>query len=296
MKRRRDSQLDAFRPHRIVVVLAVESEHVEPRRVARRVGRLRHYRRYLAPHHARHHHDFQPEFLHHVLEFGARLLRRMHRDHRRGRHAIGKLAEKFRDEPVERAAGCAPRFVVRMKRNAESRGRIQHGEIHAEFVEAFVEQPRQNLGRAIARVLRRHRPECLLRAAPAFASSSSEPSAASTTRPLNERNPSTARLPPNFSNCSTNDRTELQPMPVGVDHRMLETPRESAAPPTCSRWHRFRLQLFSKLSIGARAAAKRSCRTAAPSRIAARRQSRIHPFPTRANVRFHPARFRGRAN
>ncbi len=110
MKRRRDSQLDAFRPYRIVVVLAVEPEHVEPLAASRPVRSLG---RNLPPHHARHHHDFQSEFLHHVLEFLACLFGSVHRDYRRGRHAIGKLAEKFRDETIERAAGRATRLVNR---------------------------------------------------------------------------------------------------------------------------------------------------------------------------------------
>ena len=222
MKRRRDSQLDAFRPHRIVVVLAVEPEHVEPRCESRRVRRLGGDGRYLPPHHARHHHDFQPEFLHHVLEFRARLLRRMHRDHRRGRHAVGKFSEKFRDEPVERAAGRAPRLVIGMKRNTQPGGRIQHGEIHSEFVEAFVKQPRQNLGRAIARVLRRQRPECFLRAPPVLALFFRRRQ--SLRHPAVERAKSLdGAAAAEFFQLLDDDRPELQPMPVGIDHRMLET-------------------------------------------------------------------------
>ena len=177
---------------------------------------------------------FSPSSLHHVFELGARLLRRMHRDHGRGRHAIGKLAEKFRDEPVERAAGCAPRLVIRMKRNAEAGGRIQHREIHAEFVEAFVQQPRQNLGRAIARVLRGQRPECFLRAPPALAlflrrRQSLRHAAVERAKSVD------CAAAAKFFQLLENDRAELQPMPVGIDHRMLEIPRESAAPLTCCR-------------------------------------------------------------
>ena len=222
MKRRRDSQLDAFRPHRIVVVLAVESDHVEPGRESRRVRRPGRHRRYLPPHHARHHHDFQPELLHHVLEFRARLLGSMHRDHRGGRHAVGKFSEKFRDEPVERAAGRAARFVVGMKRNAEPGGRIEHGEIHSEFVEPFVEQARQELGRAIASVPGRQRPECLLRApsALAFLLRRCQPFRdAAVERAKSFDRAASAE----FFQLLDDDWPELQPMPVGVDHRMLET-------------------------------------------------------------------------
>ena len=217
MKGRRDSQLDAFRPHRIVVVLAVEPEHVEPGRGSRRI-----HCRDPAADHARHHHDFQAEFPDHVLELRACLLRRMHRDHRCGRHAIGKLAEKFRDEPVERAAGRAPRFVNGMERNAEPGGWIEHGEIHAEFVEPLVKQARQNLGRAIASVLRRQRPECLLRAPRALAlllRRRQLPRYATVERAKSLDCASAAEL----FQLVDDDRAELQPMPVGVDHRMLET-------------------------------------------------------------------------
>src|SRR5260370_19895105 len=83
----------------------------------------------------------------------ARFLGRVHRNHRRRRHAIGKFSEKFRDEPIERAAGRAPRLVIGMKRNAQPGGRIQHCEIHSEFVEPLVKHPRQNLGPALSSVL-----------------------------------------------------------------------------------------------------------------------------------------------
>ena len=176
----------------------------------------------MPPHHARHHHDFEPEFPGHVLELRARLVGSMHRDDRRGGHAVGEFAEKFRDEPVERAAGRAPRFVVGMKRDAEAGGRIEHGEIHSEFVEALVEQARQNFGGAIARVLGRQRPECFLRAPGALAVILCGGQLLRHASVERAKSFDCARAAESLQ-LLDDDRPELEPMPVGVDHRMLET-------------------------------------------------------------------------
>src|SRR5579875_2129753 len=74
----RDAELDALGPYRIVVVLAVEREKIEPVSVA---GGMRHGRgdRGNRPAHMpRHHNHLKPERLYGILDFFDRFLWRMH--------------------------------------------------------------------------------------------------------------------------------------------------------------------------------------------------------------------------
>ena len=114
----RDAQLDTFGPYRVVVVLAVEREEVEPVGIA---GRMRHRRRdrgNRTAHVPRHHDDLEPERLYRIFEFLDGFLRRMHRDDRRRRQAVGILAEDIGVVGVEGAAGRPPQFVLADMRRA----------------------------------------------------------------------------------------------------------------------------------------------------------------------------------
>jgi hypothetical protein len=108
-----------------------------------------------------HHGDFQAELADRVAELVDGLLGRVHRDDRGGRDAIGEIAELVRDIHVEGAAHRAAHLVVLDPRRDQSRARIENREIEAELIETLVEQPRDDSGRAIERVLRRLHPETL---------------------------------------------------------------------------------------------------------------------------------------
>ncbi len=157
MERRRDFQLDALRPHRIVIVFTVEAEVVHPGEVARDAGRLLRKTRDRTAHESRHHHDLEPE-LRDVFEFLDCFRRRMHRDTRGGRHPVRVFAENVGVVVVERAAHRAAQLVIFDMRREQPLARVQHREIEPHLVHPLVQQLRQRGGGAVERVLRRIRP------------------------------------------------------------------------------------------------------------------------------------------
>src|SRR5512135_591744 len=76
MESRREAQLDALTPYRVVVVRTVDSEHIVNRREAVALATPDHSRN-RPSHHATHHDYLEPERLH-VLELGDRFVGRMH--------------------------------------------------------------------------------------------------------------------------------------------------------------------------------------------------------------------------
>src|SRR5262249_22549745 len=159
---------------------------------------------------------------HHVLEFLDRLLRRVHWDHRGGRHAIGEVVEVLGHEVVERAAGGAPRLRVLMERDAEARGRIEHGEVDPELVQPLIEQPWHQLGRAVESIARRYRPECLLRAMRSLALGGGF-----LERPrdvvIESEEPVDGALAAVLFQLLADDWREFEPVAIRVDYWMLQT-------------------------------------------------------------------------
>ena len=131
---RGDPELQALRPDRVVVVLAVEGEHVvpdgEPRRI--RIGRRR--RRDAPRHAAAEHAHLRAELTGDVLELRDGLVRRVHRDDRGRGHPVAQIAEVVRGHDVVRANHRAPGVVVVDPGQAQAGGRIDDREIGAELV------------------------------------------------------------------------------------------------------------------------------------------------------------------
>src|SRR5216684_4976686 len=103
MKGRCDLELGALGPDLVVVVLAVETEVVEPCAVLRQPGRLLERRGDGTFDPALHAHDFVTELANGVLEMADGLLGSMHRNRSHRRHAVGMRAHQIDDESVVRA-------------------------------------------------------------------------------------------------------------------------------------------------------------------------------------------------
>ena len=140
MKTRRDVEFTALGPHRVVVVLAVVAEGVGPQRPRREVGVLLGNRGHRSLHEVRHHDGLEPELPDRVLELGDGLFWRMHRDLGDGDHAIGELGKQLGVESVERATRPAAVVFGGEMGKQQADARIDHTEVHAQFVEAVVEQ------------------------------------------------------------------------------------------------------------------------------------------------------------
>ena len=146
---RRDANLAALRPDRIVIVEAVDAEDLVPDSKARRVRIIGRDRwnppRHGAPEHA----DLGAELLRHEFQFGDRLVRRVHRDDRGRGHAVAEILEIAGRDDVIGADHGAPCLVVDDARQAQPGGRVDDGEIGADFVEALVQEMRHHRGGAV---------------------------------------------------------------------------------------------------------------------------------------------------
>src|SRR5439155_1295949 len=159
---RRDAELRAPRPERVVIVLAVEAERVVPRDEAGGLGVGDGDRVHRARDQAAEHRDLEAELTRAVLELRDGFLGRVHGDAGGGRDPVGEVMEGVGGEDVERATGGPARLVIGDTRDAEAGGGIEHREVQAELVQALVEEPRQQARRPVARVLLGRRPERLL--------------------------------------------------------------------------------------------------------------------------------------
>src|SRR6266446_4923321 len=112
MKRRRNPQLHALSPDRVVIVFAVDAKSVEPDCLAAGLGELARDRLDWPLDVTRHHHGLELELPDRVLEFLDRFSRRVHRDHRNWRHTIGIFTENISVVEVDSAASCAPHFLI----------------------------------------------------------------------------------------------------------------------------------------------------------------------------------------
>src|ERR1700693_5813636 len=142
MEGRRDAHLAAFRPDRVIVVEAVDTEYLVPYGKARRVLIATLDRPPLPWHGATEHADLGAELLGDEFELGDRLLRRMHRDDRRRGHPIAEILEIASRDDVVGADHRAPSRVVDDARQAQPGGRVDNREIGADLIEPLVEQMR----------------------------------------------------------------------------------------------------------------------------------------------------------
>ena len=160
VERRRDAELDALRPHRVVVVRAVDAEAVLVEDEVREVGVLACEVGHRAQHVAREHERLEPE-RGRELELLDRFVGRVHRDHAGRDHAITEPGEHLGVVEVVRARRRAPQLVVahaRQRDHLQAGARVDDREVEADLVESLVEQARQHGGAAVERVLGRYRP------------------------------------------------------------------------------------------------------------------------------------------
>ncbi len=87
-----------------------------------------------------------------MVELRDRLGRRVRRDLRDRRHAVGIGEVDLGVERVQRAARHLAQLVALDRERHESAARVEHREVDPELVEPFVEQARQVRGGAVERV------------------------------------------------------------------------------------------------------------------------------------------------
>ena len=147
----RHFQFDALRPHRVVVVGAIQAQRVIPLALA--VGVRAH-------HVGGHHHRFEAEVADGMLQLRDGLLGRVHGDQRHRCHAVGKLPVDLGVVGVHRAAQGAPQVFIGQMRKAERGRGIEHREIDAHLVQARMQQRGEGCGCTVQGVLPRHAPPC----------------------------------------------------------------------------------------------------------------------------------------
>ena len=232
MEGRRDPEpRGRFRPDRVVVVLAVDAEHLIPDREAALLSRwsfpstdgtLRFGMR------AAEHTDLGPQLLGDEIEFVDRFFRRVHRDDRgRGPAWSAQILEIPGRHDAEGADHGAAGRVVDDARQAQSGGRVDDREIAADLVEPLVERdaassPWRGFFEQVLPVRRvqnaghRHKRRCRR----------STPSAsASRVTAIAARNPSAAAGDRPRPWCASARRTpgRIRPCrPVAIDDRVVE--------------------------------------------------------------------------
>ena len=219
VKRRRDAELRALRPERIVVVLAVEAERVVPGDEGGGLGVRGGDRVHRPLDHAAEHRHLEAELLGAVRQLLDSLIGRVHGDDGSRCDAVGEVAEIVGGEDVERAAGGPARLVVGDARNAEPHRGVEDREVEAQLAEPLVEEPRQHRRGAVTRVLLGRRPERLLgdpAPAPLRHGHRERLTHLAPDRQETLRGPVAADAP----ELLADDGPVLQPVAVGVDHRM----------------------------------------------------------------------------
>jgi len=93
-----------------------------------------------------------------MVELRDRLRRRVHRDERRRRHAVGEITELGRQVTVEGAACRLADLGLAYAEGEQAIGRIADGVVDAEVVESRAEQAGQHGGRPVERLLGRQPP------------------------------------------------------------------------------------------------------------------------------------------
>ena len=222
MEGRRDAELAAFLPQRVVIVLAVEAELVEALGIAGEVGGGPLGVRERPAHAAAEHADLRAELLGDELKFLDRLVRRVHRDHRDRGQPVAEVLEIIVGDDVEAADHRAPGRVVGDARDAEPGGRVDDAEIDAELVEPVVQHPGHHRRRAVARVGRLPAPEPLHRDA-AFRALRGGHAERIRDAALRLQEPVGAEVARDLADLLGKDRGVLDPMPVAVDDGVRET-------------------------------------------------------------------------
>ena len=162
MEAGRDLELPALGPHGIVVVVAVDADHVVPLDELRGVGLLLEEGGNGPAHEAADHDHLVAELFGGELDLLDRLLRRVHGDDGGGDDSILEPAELVGREHVVGAADGATLPGVLHAVIAKARRRVHDAEVDAEIVQALVHEARQHRGGPVEHVLARRAPERLL--------------------------------------------------------------------------------------------------------------------------------------
>src|SRR5947207_5001669 len=197
----RDPELQALRPDRVIIIFAIEPDHVVPNRNAGGLA-LHLAGRFDRPvHQAPEHRDLVAELLDGIVKLLDRLLGGVHGDDRGRGHAVAEIAEIFGRHDIVGPTGGTARLAVADPRHAQPTGRIDDREIEPNLVEAFVQEPREYRGREIAGVLRRMSPERLLADPPPATLLDRHRQDAARAAPTAFQ-PRTAASPPTLRSCS----------------------------------------------------------------------------------------------
>ena len=215
------AQFDAFRPDRIVVVFAVEAEHVVPHGKARAVGVVGGGGRHLAGHVAAEHADLRAQLPGDEFQFGDRLVGGVHRDDRRRGQPVAELGEIIGRDDVVGADHGAAGGVVLNARKAQPGGRVDDDEIEAELVEAVVKQARHHRGGAVERVLRLAAPERRLADA-LGAPLGGRHRQRVAGRPHRLQKAVRGQVAADLAHLVAEHRIVFDPMPVAIDDRMVD--------------------------------------------------------------------------
>jgi hypothetical protein len=157
MEGHRVTELFALAPDRIVVVDAVDAEHIEPAGVAAADAKLVRLGNRSADQ-ATQRYRLDPDRLA-VFELGDRLSRRVHRYRADWRDAVCKFRPGVDRELVERmAAGPAQLLVANVRRKELAMGWVEDREIKPHLLEPIMHQARDKRGRQIDCILDRQTP------------------------------------------------------------------------------------------------------------------------------------------
>src|SRR5262245_13479052 len=221
VKGRRDRELAALLPERVVIVFTVEAELIEAQRIAGDVGGGVLGARNRPAHAAAEHTDLRTELLGDERQFLDRLFRCVHRDHRYRDEPVAEVLEVLVGDDVEAADHRAPRRVVGDARNAEPRGRVDDAEIDAELFKPVVQHPGHHGRRAVARVGRLPAPEPLHRDT-AFGALGEGQAERIRNAPLRLQEPVGAEVAGDLADLLGKDGRVLDPVSVAVDDGVRE--------------------------------------------------------------------------
>ncbi len=135
----RDPELDTAAPERVVVMGRVVAQRVDPPRAAHALGT-----RDEARDHPSHDHRLQPQFADGVVQLVDGLIRRERRDHGDRQEAVTVAGVDLRGGAVEGAGQRRAQGLVVEGRRDEPVGRVEHGDIDAQLVQAAPQEARQH--------------------------------------------------------------------------------------------------------------------------------------------------------
>ncbi len=221
----RDLELPALGPHGIVVVVAVDADHVVPLDELRRIGLLLEEGRDGAPHEAPDHDHLVPELLGGELDLLDRFLGRVHGDDGGRDNAILEPAELVgREHVVGPADGPALPGVLHTVIAEPGRG-VHDAKVDAEIVQALVHEARQHGRRPVEHVRARRTPKGLL----------AHPAPAALGQGELERVGNALagdvvgfdrRVAPDAPEFLAHDRSVLEPVSIGVDDGVAQAGAE----------------------------------------------------------------------